>query len=76
MLERHAWKRARAVLRGGGCGNVSSLPDQWRAENGILKGSAANAAPLISTLRRILISLSLFESEGVSLMFFLQVLVD
>jgi hypothetical protein len=26
-LERHAWKHARAVLRGGGGGNTISLPD-------------------------------------------------
>jgi len=33
-LERHAWKRARAVLRGGGGGNTISLPDllvEWAA---------------------------------------------
>ena len=27
-LERHAWKHARAVLRGGGGGNIISLPDR------------------------------------------------
>ncbi len=27
MLELHAWEHARAVLRGGGNGNATSLPD-------------------------------------------------
>jgi hypothetical protein len=27
MLELHAWEHARAVLRGGGEGNLTSLPD-------------------------------------------------
>ena len=31
MLELHAWKHARAVLRGGGEGDLTSLPDQRTA---------------------------------------------
>ena len=32
MLELHEWKHSRAVLRGGGGGDVTSLPDQARLE--------------------------------------------
>src|SRR3954468_16636655 len=28
-LELHEWQHSRAVLRGGGDGNVTSLPDPW-----------------------------------------------
>ena len=28
-LELHEWKHSRAVLRGGGGGDVTSLPDTW-----------------------------------------------
>ena len=29
MLELHEWQHSRAVLRGGGGGDVTSLPDTW-----------------------------------------------
>src|SRR5262245_43817608 len=51
MLERHARKPARAVLRGGGGGDATSLPDQptgaaTSASRGIQSRQAAPAAEL------------------------------
>ena len=31
-LKLHAWKRARAVSRGGGGGNITSLPDRLHSD--------------------------------------------
>jgi hypothetical protein len=40
MLELHEWKHSRAVLRGGGGGDVTSLPDQARLERVALIASS------------------------------------
>jgi len=38
-LELHEWKHSRAVLRGGGGGNVTSLPDAWVGNHPGLPGA-------------------------------------
>ena len=38
-LELHEWKHSRAVLRGGGGGDVTSLPDAWVGNHPGLPGA-------------------------------------
>src|SRR3954447_3509435 len=44
-LELHEWRHSRSVLRGGGDGNVTSLPDAWAGDRPGLPGPPKVLAP-------------------------------